>query len=1181
MSPKVVRSAVRHRQQALVPPLFWRSLTVGAAATAVVAGSATGVLATPSSAPLAELAVSEVFAPVLHGKAAAAGSGAQSIRFSARTVGASHWDLLDAVSTAGTDAYRALPEGRLSVGQAFEYLVAHCDDTGCTDSGIKSGIVSPALGAGERPGATRVPFTIGDRIGAQVDVGSGNLLVTTNLLSLPRRSGSPLDVGLAYNSTTRASGESHFLNSVGSSGSGWRLSTARDVRLELDPGTGMVVYSGANGLTGTFTPKAGGGFIAPPGMKMTLTAVSGGWTLVDHGSGDTSHFATNGRMNKLVDRNGNATTFTYNPAGGLTEIRSDQGSAGASTLAVELGGTTPRQIAALRQNTGGQTRAVTFTYDPDRNVPTSVTDAEGRVTEFFYGTGGNLNRITAPGGAVTSFTYDGIGRVMTITQPTASSPTGAVTRFAYPDGKTIVADPNTNLGMSIYDVPRTTYEYTADGRKLIAKVTDPAGHERSATYTPQLDIATSANPAGTSTFGYDPAVNDGQSLTSTQSATGAGSSFAYANTAAATRYQPSSSTDTQGQSSTYTYSGAGNRLSASNASSTQASVTYNNDGTVATATSPSGAVTTYAYDATGQLISITPPAGNSLAARNYTYDGYGRVATYTSGRGVIQTYRYDDLDRILEVDYSDATPTVSYTYDDAGSIDSRTDVSGATTYDYDPLGRLTARSHTANSSGGVSYSYDKAGNLATARNAAGTTTYSYDSRNLVTRAASPSGRVIDFTHDPSGKRTDTRFNTTTGTPYPGTVTPTSFAAHTHTDFDASGQVSRVWTSRAGNDNDRVSDLTYSYASPGSAACANAPASGTATSLRWAMTDNRTGKVTNYCYDRAGRLLTATTAGGETWAYTYDGNGNRTQTRKNGAVVQTLAVNTADQLTTTGYGYDASGNLTAATGVGTSLGYNGAEHMTSRTTPGDGYSGGGTATYTYAGTDQTELISQSGLFDYTYGRTNSAGLPILESYTKGGSTYSYVYDPQGTPLAFEGSNDHYLALDGLGSPVALINQSGTQTGAYSYDPYGQATATPLNNSGAIDVQIYGYAGGYDDPNTRLVHFGHRWYDPAIGRFTQQDSIETLADPSRANRYEYAGGNPINYVDPTGQDFWDVLEVGGEVLGAAVGCGTGVVAATETGITTAATAAAGGVGTAVAVVGSCAFGAGVALAGGEIG
>ena len=62
------------------------------------------------------------------------------------------------------------------------------------------------------------------------------------------------------------------------------------------------------------------------------------------------------------------------------------------------------------------------------------------------------------------------------------------------------------------------------------------------------------------------------------------------------------------------------------------------------------------------------------------------------------------------------------------------------------------------------------------------------------------------------------------------------------------------------------------------------------------------------------------------------------------------------------------------------------------------------------------------------------------------------------------------------------------------------ATAVNGSGAIGIQIYGYAGGFDDPTSGLVRFGQRWYDPATGRWTQPDALETLADPTGANRYE---------------------------------------------------------------------------------
>ena len=1080
-------------------------------------GTASGVLAAPASAPSASVAVAELLAPVLHGKATAAGSGTESLQFSARTVGSTSWNLLNAVPSPGREAWRALPAGELSIGEKFEYQVAHCDGTGCTASPVQTGAVSPALGAGARAAATRLPFTLGDRLTAQVDVGTGNLMLQMSLFSLERRTAGALDVGVAYNSVTRRP-EAHFLNSVGASGSGWRLTAARDVRLHSVPGAGAVVYHGPGGQTGTFTADGEGGYKAPAGFKMTLATVSGGgWTLTDHGSGEVSHFAGNGLLTKMTDRSDNATTFTYNTAGGLTEIRTDRGGPGARTLTVTLGGTTSRQIAKLSRTatvadpiTGyprQETREVRFGYNA-QNALSSITDAGGRVTEFSYGGSGNLNRVTAPGGAQTSFAYDTHGRVQSVTQPTATESAGAVTRLDYGTGAdtsvgavTLVADPTSDQSKVVSVAAHTRYELTDDGMQLVKRAVDPAGKERSATYTGFLDVASSSNSSGTTTFGYD--ANKGESLTGVTGASGAGASYAYGNTGTKAQYLPSESTDAQDRTSQYTYNENGQRTATADFSSAEASVAYNGDGTVDTSTSPSGAVTDYSYDADGQTTGINPPDGSTLADRSYTWDGFGRLATRTTGRGVTETYTYDALDRVTEVDFSDTTPDVSYSYDDAGQVDTRTDGSGVTSYDYDPLGRLAARTHTAGG-GTLNYSYDKVGNLATASNAAGTTTYSYDVRNLVTSMTTAAGRKIDFAHDDDGRRTDTWFAPTTG--YDGDAA--GFAAHTHNDYDADGRLTRTWTSRAGNDGDRVSDLSYSYTSPGTDACATAPPAGMVTSLRWTQTDHRTGATTTYCYDMANRLTAATTPGGDSWTYSYDGNGNRTQTTKNGAVVQNLTVNAADQITNNGYSHDAAGNLTAAPANGT-MGYSGAEQMTTRIG-----TGGTTFTYTYAGTDQTELISQSNGYSYAYGRTNGNGMPVLETFIRSGSTFAYAYDPQGTPLVLEGGMSHYLATDGLGSPVALVNHGGTQTAAYTYDPYGQSTATNLNGSSVANVQHYGYAGGIRDTSGHLVHYGMRWYDPVTGRFTQQDSLETLADPSRSNRYEYAASNPINYVDPSG-------------------------------------------------------------------
>jgi uncharacterized protein RhaS with RHS repeats len=46
-------------------------------------------------------------------------------------------------------------------------------------------------------------------------------------------------------------------------------------------------------------------------------------------------------------------------------------------------------------------------------------------------------------------------------------------------------------------------------------------------------------------------------------------------------------------------------------------------------------------------------------------------------------------------------------------------------------------------------------------------------------------------------------------------------------------------------------------------------------------------------------------------------------------------------------------------------------------------------------------------------------------------------------------------------------------------------------------------------------GARYYDPSLGRFTQPDTISHLGDLQQGNAYTYAGGDPVDNVDPSGK------------------------------------------------------------------
>ncbi len=957
---------------------------------------------------------------------------------------------------------------------------------------------------GARPGQTALPIPISDRVSANVDVATGNLNVSVGALALPDVNGST-GIGLVFNSRAENTAPTNVP-------ARWSLSIGSAATLsQVSNG---VLYTGGDGYSTVFTSVNGSttAFTPPAGVKADLVKTTTGYTLTSRTTSEVTTFNTDGKTTGMADRNGNTTTIAYTGPGPAS-VTSTAGplEARTATFGYDSGGS----ITTISQSSAGMTRKATIDTDPYEGTLTGFTDSAGKETKFEY-VNQRISSVITPTGARTNFTYDTAGKLTQVEKvnQSAGSPGNSVTRIAYPSAtQTLVAGPNTNLASAVTAVPRTTYTIAAN--KTVTAVTDPMGRAQSTTYTGDFDTLTatqgSGTTAGTTTNTYGS--NTGQSLTASKSSGGATGQAEYANTAASTKYLASSTTDDSGSKSLYTYNGAGNAMSSTDALAAEAKLTYNTDGTVATALAPGNGAnaTRYAYDATTkQLASTTPVTGSSLGVRNFTYDAFGQPKTATNGRGVTLTYAYDVLGRLTGTSFSDGTPTVSFTYNDDGQTLTRVDGQGTTSYGYDQMGRLTSRSNTAGG-GTITYGYDKASNLTSTTDSRGTTTYTFDASGTPTELIylnEGTPQTLAFATDDRGRRTDTWLQ--------ANPDRTTWAAHTKTEYDTTGRVTRVIGEQgSGNtSNTKVVDLSYCYSAGSTAPTCPTTAAQDRSKIQW-VKDNLTGAVTNYTYDGAGRLTNAVVTGGPaptTYTYTYDARGNRLTSGGGTTPATNFTFNPANQITTAGYTFDGTGNLTAAPGQ--TFTYSGADQMLASGKNGNQY------TKTYAGTTQNEMLtqkSQGGNYDFVYGRTDAQGLPIIEQVERDNSTAYVEHAPvTGAPLILRTSSGlaSLYIFDGTGNPAALITSGSYTAFAYTYDPYGVPTLTKDSGGNGKPQNPYTFKQGLQDRSTGWVKYGARWYDPTTGRWTQQDTLDAPLDPLNANRYAFAANDPINNSDPLG-------------------------------------------------------------------
>lgn len=192
---------------------------------------------------------------------------------------------------------------------------------------------------------------------------------------------------------------------------------------------------------------------------------------------------------------------------------------------------------------------------------------------------------------------------------------------------------------------------------------------------------------------------------------------------------------------TYTYDSV-NRLTKL-ADSANLNFNYNYDAAnrLTGRTAPNGVTSSYTYDDLDRLTSLMHTAGaNTLSGNLYAYNNASNIASWTTQTSQ-KAYTYDAVDRLTAVSNFES-PAENHSYDAVGN---RAASHLSASYGYQPFNRLT-------STADATYTYDNNGSLISKANAEGTTTYTFNEENQLTQVTLPSGLTVNYKYDGLGRR---------------------------------------------------------------------------------------------------------------------------------------------------------------------------------------------------------------------------------------------------------------------------------------------------------------------------------------------------------------------------------------------------------------------------------------------
>jgi len=798
------------------------------------------------------------------------------------------------------------------------------------------------------------------------------------------------------------------------------------------------------------------------------------------------------------------------------------------------GGTNILDLTAVKDRLGNWTYS---TYDAVRQQ-TLVTNALGVVTAYGYCNCGALEYLT-----------NALGKTEQLVTHYVHDNQGNVTSIFYPDGSgtTNQFDSLGRVTNALSGFASVTNYFNNQG--LLITASNAFGQAMSATFD-ILDRATNRVDANgvTITNTFD---NLNRLLTKGHPDGGVEKYGYTANIAGLTSYTNQLGSNVVNCA----YDLFGRKTNEVNPGITTNSFAYDASGSLTSLTDGKGQITSWHFDQYGRPTNKVDATSTEIL--RYQYDADGRLTNRWSAAKGNTTYQFDAVGNLTNTVYP-VSPAITRSYDALNRLANMVDAVGTTVYGYasqflasedgpwdsdmvsysyanDLRSGLTLLQPNA-TSWTQSYSYDGANRLSSLTSPAGAFTATFKGPgNLMTNLALPNGSAITNAFDNVARLTGTWLKKNDGT---------ILNSHTY-GYNAANQRTAV-TNFAGN------YLNYTYDLIGELKTAAGKESGGS---------SRSHEQFGYVYDAAGNLnyrtnnaliqtfgvnslnelstvtrsgtltvagtttstatnvtvnsLTATLYNDQTFAkdsFTVTNGNNKyvaiAQDSYNRKDTNSVTFNLP---ATNSYAHDANGNLTSDGTRG--FDYDD-ENQLIRVTVTNSWK----TEFTYDGkfrqrirkefTWKSSAWVQTNEVHYVYDGNaviqwrDANNLPTLTLTRNGGRLLARSDMTAVTP------SHAYFHADGNRNVTALIDGQQTIVARYVYDPFGNT----LSFSGPLaTANLYRFASQELHPNSGLIYFGRRFYDPNLQRWINRDPI---AEFGGANLFAYCRNNPISLIDSLG-------------------------------------------------------------------